>query len=86
MAGHRLFAAIYDTINSPLERRVLAEHRAGLVANLPGTVLDIGAGTGANLRHFRAAIKVSGPDSPPAATPTAPPAPRSNKPASPSTT
>jgi ubiquinone/menaquinone biosynthesis C-methylase UbiE len=58
VAGHRLFAAIYDTMNRPLEHRVLAEHRARLVADLPGTVLDIGAGTGANLRHFRTAGQV----------------------------
>jgi len=58
MAGHRLFATWYDAINGPLERRVLAGHRERLLAGLPGTVLDIGAGTGANLPHFRAATRV----------------------------
>ena len=44
--GHRLFAAIYDPVVAPFERRI-APHRRWLAADLEGTVLDIGVGTGA---------------------------------------
>ena len=55
---HRLFAALYDRMTGPLEQGVLAQRRAGLLADLGGQVLDVGAGTGANLPHFRAASRV----------------------------
>jgi ubiquinone/menaquinone biosynthesis C-methylase UbiE len=58
VAQHRLFAALYDRMTGPLEQGVLGERRAGLLANLGGEVLDVGAGTGANLPHFRAASRV----------------------------
>ena len=58
MRAHRIFAAVYDTMNRPLERQVLAERRSRLVSGLRGRVLDVGAGTGANLAHFRAASAV----------------------------
>ncbi|MFP5071545.1 class I SAM-dependent methyltransferase [Pseudonocardia nantongensis] len=56
--GHRLFAALYDRLSAPVERAVLGPRRAELVGPLTGTVLDVGAGTGANLPHFRAAERV----------------------------
>lgn len=56
--GHRLFAAIYDRMSRPVERGWLGELRSQLVGDLTGDVLDIGAGTGANLPHFRDATKV----------------------------
>lgn len=56
--GHPLFAAVYDVINRPLEAQLFGERRARLLADLTGTVLDVGAGTGANLRHFRRANRV----------------------------
>lgn len=55
---HRLFAALYDRMTGPLEQGVLGERRAGLLADLRGQVLDVGAGTGVNLAHFRAASRV----------------------------
>lgn len=55
---HRLFAAMYDTLSASLERRELAPRRARLLSALDGTVVDVGAGTGANLRHFRHADRV----------------------------
>jgi ubiquinone/menaquinone biosynthesis C-methylase UbiE len=58
VAEHRLFAALYDRMTGPLEQGVLAQRRAGLLADLGGQVLDVGAGTGANLPHFRAASLV----------------------------
>lgn len=55
---HRLFAAAYDALLRPLERRELAPRRARLLAGLHGTVVDVGSGTGANLAHFRHAERV----------------------------
>jgi hypothetical protein len=40
---HRAFAALYDRMTGPLERAVLSERRAGLLADLAGQVLDAGA-------------------------------------------
>lgn len=57
-AGHRLFAALYDRVSAPLERAVLGEHRSALLGGIDGLVLDVGAGTGANLPHFRRATRV----------------------------
>lgn len=56
--GHRVFAAFYDRLVAPMERTVLGPIRSDLVGHLTGTVLDVGAGTGANLRHFRDASTV----------------------------
>ncbi|WP_104063152.1 class I SAM-dependent methyltransferase [Arthrobacter sp. 4R501] len=55
---HRLFAAMYDTLSASVERRELSPRRARLLSPLAGTVVDVGAGTGANLRHFRHADRV----------------------------
>lgn len=55
---HRLFAAVYDTLLKPAERRELAPRRARLLAGLQGTVVDVGSGTGANLQYFRQAGRV----------------------------
>lgn len=44
--GHPLFAAIYDPVVRPFERRI-AGHRRWLAADVDGTVLDVGVGTGA---------------------------------------
>lgn len=56
--GHRVFAALYDRMVAPMERTVLGPRRAGLLGPLAGVVLDVGAGTGANLTHLRAADRV----------------------------
>lgn len=52
----RLFAAIYDRLIAPEERAGLADLRAGLLSGLHGTVVEVGAGTGLNLRHYPAAV------------------------------
>lgn len=54
----RVFAALYDRMTVPLEHGVLAERQGGLLADLAGSVLDAGAGTGANLPHLRSASRV----------------------------
>lgn len=58
MKSHRVFAALYDTLTGPLERAVLAPRRAALLGELTGEVLEIGAGTGASLGHYRQAHKI----------------------------
>ncbi len=47
--GHWVYAALYDRMTGPLEQGVFGTRRSGLLAGLPGEVLDVGAGTGANL-------------------------------------
>jgi len=56
--GHRLFAAVYDRITRPAERDFLGPRRERLLSELTGEVLDVGAGTGANLSHLRRAARV----------------------------
>jgi ubiquinone/menaquinone biosynthesis C-methylase UbiE len=51
----RLFAAMYDGQMRRSEKAGLTDIRIALVANAAGTVLEIGAGTGANLGHYGAA-------------------------------
>ncbi|MEO3867398.1 methyltransferase domain-containing protein [Nonomuraea sp. B12E4] len=55
---HRFFARWYDTVTGPLERRWLGRVREELLADLGGQILEIGAGTGANLAHYRRADHV----------------------------
>ena len=47
--GDRFFAMYYDRFMSATEKAGLRERRASLLANAHGDVLEIGAGTGANL-------------------------------------
>lgn len=56
--GHRIFAALYDRMNGAAERGFVAPRRAALLGGLTGEVLDVGAGTGANLPHLRRASRV----------------------------
>lgn len=55
-AGHPLLAAAYDLVTGPLERSVLAPARARLLAGATGRVLEVGAGTGANLAWYPATV------------------------------
>lgn len=48
----RLFARVYDRVLAPLEEAGLQAWRAQLLGDLSGTVVEIGAGTGANLAHY----------------------------------
>lgn len=50
---HPIFARLYDPVMQPAERTVLAEHRRYLVDGISGSVLDLGAGTGAMFPYFR---------------------------------
>lgn len=51
---HPIFARVYDVLASLDERRV-APYRARICGDLRGTVLEVGAGSGLNFRHYRGA-------------------------------
>ena len=55
-ASHPLFAAVYDAVTAPAERAGLADRRRRLLSEARGRVLEIGAGTGANLRHYPSSV------------------------------
>jgi len=48
----KIFAAIYDPMSRAGEEAGMREMRHGLLAEAGGSVLEIGAGTGANLAHY----------------------------------
>ena len=52
----RIGARIYDPFLWFGERLGMARHRRDLLAHAEGRVLEIGAGTGLNLRHYRDSI------------------------------
>ncbi|WP_324669344.1 class I SAM-dependent methyltransferase [Geochorda subterranea] len=51
---HRLFAALYDLLAPAAEEAYYAARRAEIAGGATGRVLEIGAGTGANLPHYPA--------------------------------
>jgi len=46
------FAATYNTMTRGVEKAGMAQRRADLLGDLRGDVLEVGAGTGANLPHY----------------------------------
>jgi len=48
----RVFAAGYDAFLASAERSILADLRGELLAEASGRVVEIGSGTGVNLRHY----------------------------------
>jgi ubiquinone/menaquinone biosynthesis C-methylase UbiE len=48
----RLFARFYDRCMAGTEQAGLAEQRRGLLADVSGSVIELGAGTGVNLQHY----------------------------------
>ena len=54
-----MWAALYDRLMASTERAGLAERRRRLLAGVEGRVLELGAGTGANLRHYAASDSVT---------------------------
>jgi ubiquinone/menaquinone biosynthesis C-methylase UbiE len=56
MAGHPIFAAIYDRMLAGTEKAGLADMRADLLARASGRTLELGAGTGANAAHYPPAV------------------------------
>jgi ubiquinone/menaquinone biosynthesis C-methylase UbiE len=49
-------AALYDTVLWRAERRGMRDRRASVLAGAHGRTLEIGAGTGLNLRHYPDAV------------------------------
>jgi SAM-dependent methyltransferase len=56
LRGHRFFAAIYDRLLAGTEDAGLRDMRADLLASARGRTLELGAGTGLNLSHYRPAV------------------------------
>jgi ubiquinone/menaquinone biosynthesis C-methylase UbiE len=56
MAGHPIFAAIYDRLLAESEREGLGELRSKLLGGAGGRTLELGSGTGANLEHYTSAV------------------------------
>lgn len=52
----RLFSLVYDRLTKPMEEACLGGWRSELLAGVAGAVLEIGAGTGANLPHYTEAV------------------------------
>ncbi len=52
----RTFAAVYDRALAASEHAGLAQRRQQLLGDLTGRVIEIGAGTGANLVHYPPAL------------------------------
>jgi ubiquinone/menaquinone biosynthesis C-methylase UbiE len=48
----RIFAGMYDRLMASTEKDGLSAHRQALLAEATGDVLEIGGGTGANLRFY----------------------------------
>ena len=48
----KFFAATYDSFSRKSEEAGLSDMRHGLLAEATGSVLEVGAGTGANLAHY----------------------------------
>lgn len=55
-AGGVVFAAMYDRIMAGTETAGLREHRSNLISQARGDVLEVGAGTGANLPFYTGAV------------------------------
>jgi ubiquinone/menaquinone biosynthesis C-methylase UbiE len=65
--GGRVFAALYDTMGAGVEAAGLRAHRQALLSRATGRVLEIGAGTGANLPFYGDVVEpltVTEPDAP----------------------
>jgi ubiquinone/menaquinone biosynthesis C-methylase UbiE len=65
--GGRIFAACYDRLSAGAEKAGLRARRESLLADAAGRVLEIGAGTGANLPFYGAKVEsltVSEPEAP----------------------
>jgi ubiquinone/menaquinone biosynthesis C-methylase UbiE len=52
----RIFAARYDSVFARAERGGLSEMRARVVSGAHGRTLELGAGTGLNLKHYPADV------------------------------
>ena len=58
--GHPIFAALYDVIQRPAEKKFVRSHRAYLAGGATGRVLDVGVGTGINFGYYPPEAEVVG--------------------------
>ena len=56
MAGKPIFSAVYDALSRLEERGPMGERRSRLLSTAIGSVVEIGAGTGLNFRHYPPAV------------------------------
>ena len=56
MAGHPVYAWVYDRLSRAEERGEMGERREALLAGASGRVVEIGPGTGLNFAHYPAAV------------------------------
>jgi ubiquinone/menaquinone biosynthesis C-methylase UbiE len=54
---HPWFARFYIRFSAAAEERGEAEHRRELLADLSGTVVELGAGNGLNFRHYPSSVR-----------------------------
>jgi ubiquinone/menaquinone biosynthesis C-methylase UbiE len=54
--GHRFFAAIYDPLDRLIEKRGLTDLRKEVTGKARGRVVEVGAGTGQNFRHYPSSV------------------------------
>jgi len=59
MREHRVFAALYDLLGRRAEGGPLGARRRELLREASGRVLELGAGTGANLPHYPALAELT---------------------------
>ncbi len=55
-ASHPVFARVYARVAELSERRGGAEHRRKLLGGLCGRVVEVGAGSGTNFRHYPTSV------------------------------
>lgn len=55
-------APIYDLLEANMEWGLFRRHRRALLASLLGDVLEVGIGTGKNLRYYPASVRLTGID------------------------
>lgn len=53
---HPIFARVYKVLGAGAEKAGAAEHRTRMLGGLAGRVVEIGAGTGLNFRHYPAGV------------------------------
>ncbi len=58
--GHPIFAALYDIVQRPAEKKFLRSHRAYLAGGASGRVLDVGSGTGLNFAYYSSEAEIVG--------------------------
>ncbi|MGH3392174.1 MAG: hypothetical protein ACRDOO_25145 [Actinomadura sp.] len=51
--NHPIFARLYPHLSRAMDQGGMAEHRAALLTDLTGDIIEIGAGGGLNFAHYR---------------------------------